>query len=212
MNNNQYPQDTSVNPSVSSTLGAWQNLQIILGQQVWRYIQSVNTKNKNNRRGVSISDINGLLSFLENTINNTFSVSLGQKITISKLKTQQNTVQEAKDNKQVIRLTENQLHQIVKDSVKRVLDESNFKDSSKMKYGDGFIQVNVDRNEGIASWIYMGNDGEPYSNGSMDIEEYVDNTWLPYEETHRPSRWIPKRIEGPVLKLFTKTGMRDKEY
>ena len=116
------------------------------------------------------------------------------------------------NKKQVIRINENQLRQIVKDSVKRVLDESNFKDLSKMKYGDGFIQVNVDRNEGIASWVYMGNDGEPYSYGSMDIEEYVDNTWLPYEETHRTSRWIPKRIEGPVLKLFTKTGMRDKEY
>ena len=88
MNNNKYPQDTSVSPSVSSILGAWQNLQIILGQQVQRYIQSVNTKNKNNKRGVSISEINGLLSFLENTINNTFSVSLGQEITISKLKTQ----------------------------------------------------------------------------------------------------------------------------
>ena len=31
MNNSQNPQDTSVNPAVFSTLGAWQNLQIILG-------------------------------------------------------------------------------------------------------------------------------------------------------------------------------------
>ena len=214
MNDNQYPQDTSVNPKVSSILGTWQNLQIILGQQVQRYIQSVNTKNQNNRRGVSISDINGLLSFLESTINNTFSVTLNQKISISKLKTQQKTMNESNNgNKQTIRLNESQVNnlvtRIVKESVRRVLCESKFKDSAKMKYGDGFIQVSVDREEGTASWYYMGNDGEPYSYGSMDIEEYVDNTWLPYEETHRPSRWIPKRIEEIVLKLFTKTGMRN---
>ena len=84
------PQDTSVNQSVSSVLGAWQNLQIIFGQQVQRYIQHVNTTNSNKRRGVSISDINGLLAFLEKTINNTLSVSLKQQISISKLKTNTN--------------------------------------------------------------------------------------------------------------------------
>ena len=84
------PQGTSVNQSVSSVLGAWQNLQIIFGQQVQRYIQYVNTTNSNKRRGVSISDINGLLAFLEKTINNTLSVSLKQQILISKLKTNTN--------------------------------------------------------------------------------------------------------------------------
>ncbi len=114
--------------------------------------------------------------------------------------------------KQVIRINESRLRRIITESVKRVLGESKISDSAKMKYGDGFIHVSVDRNEGTASWAYIGNDGEPYSYGSMDIEEYVDNTWLPYEETHRPSRWIPKRIEEPVLKLFTKTGMRDEAF
>lgn len=89
MDNIQYPQDTSVDQSLSSVLGVWQNMQIILGQQIQRYIQSVNTKNKNKGQGVSISDINGLLDFLESTINNTLSVSLNQTISISKLKTQQ---------------------------------------------------------------------------------------------------------------------------
>lgn len=128
MNNNQYPQDTSVNPKVSSILGTWQNLQIILGQQVQRYIQSVNTKNQNNRRGVSISDINGLLSFLESTINNTLSVTLNQKIRISKLKTQQNTMNESKNGKkQTIRLNESQLKQIVSESIKTILNELDWK-------------------------------------------------------------------------------------
>ena len=119
MNDNQYPQDTSVNPKASSVLGTWQNLQIILGQQVQRYIQSVNTKNQNNRRGVSISDINGLLSFLENTINNTLSVTLNQKISISKLKTQQNTMNESNNcKKQTISLKKSQLNNLVKKVVK----------------------------------------------------------------------------------------------
>lgn len=129
MNDNQYPQDTNVNPKVSSILGTWQNLQIILGQQVQRYIQSVNTKNQNNRRGVSISDINGLLSFLESTINNTLSVTLNQKISISKLKTQQNTMNESNNGKkQTIILNESQVNnlvkKVVKESVKMVLKEN----------------------------------------------------------------------------------------
>lgn len=90
MNEKQNIQDTNVNTVVSPILGAWQNLQIILGQQASRYIQAINEQNRNNGRSVSINDINGLLSFLENTINNTLSVTLKQKITITKLKTTQN--------------------------------------------------------------------------------------------------------------------------
>ena len=125
MANIQYPKDTSVNPSISAVLGAWQNLQIILGQQVQRYIQSVNIKNKNNKRGVSISDINGLLTFLENTINNTLSVSLKQSISISKLRTGQNNNKLTENNmKQTFRLNERELHRLISESVKRVLNES----------------------------------------------------------------------------------------
>jgi hypothetical protein len=87
MDNNQNIQDTSENTSVSGTLGVWQNLQIILCQQAKRYMNAINQQNKNKGRSVSVSDINGLLSFLENTINNTLSVALKQQITISKLKT-----------------------------------------------------------------------------------------------------------------------------
>ncbi len=131
LNHVDEPQDTSVNQSVSSVLGAWQNLQIILGQQVQRYIQSVNTKNSNNRRGVSISDINGLLAFLEETINNTLSASLKQQISISKLKTKANnkTINENKtmNKKQTIRLNESQLKRIVSESVKQFLNELDWK-------------------------------------------------------------------------------------
>ncbi len=120
------PQDTSVNQSVSSVLGAWQNLQIIFGQQVQRYIQHVNTTNSNKRRGVSISDINGLLAFLEKTINNTLSVSLKQQISISKLKTNTNkSINEHKTmiKKNTIRLNEAQLKRVVAESVKRIIRE-----------------------------------------------------------------------------------------
>lgn len=122
MDNIQYPQDTSVDQSLSSVLGVWQNMQIILGQQIQRYIQSVNTKNKNKGRGVSISDINGLLDFLESTINNTLSVSLNQTISISKLRTQQNR----KNN-----LNQKSMHKLIKESVKRVLNEYKNKDTER---------------------------------------------------------------------------------
>lgn len=119
MNTVNYPQDTSVNPQASPILGAWQNLQIILGQQILRYIQSVNTKNSDNGCGVSISDISGLLTFLENTINNSFSVFLKQTISISKLKT--NNILESK--KQIVKFNESQPHRIIKESVKNVIKE-----------------------------------------------------------------------------------------
>lgn len=122
----QYTPDTSLDPTASAALGVWQNLQVILGQQVQRYIQAINTKNKNGKRGVSISDINGLLSFLEETINNTLSVSLKQKISISKLRTSQPKLAENEDKmKQRIRINESQLRRIVSESVKRCLNEMN---------------------------------------------------------------------------------------
>lgn len=122
----QYTPDTSLDPTASAALGVWQNLQVILGQQVQRYIQAINTKNKNGKRGVSISDINGLLSFLEETINNTLSVSLKQKISISKLRTSQPKLAENEDKrKQRIRINESQLRRIVSESVKKALREMN---------------------------------------------------------------------------------------
>lgn len=122
----QYTPDTSLDPTASAALGVWQNLQVILGQQVQRYIQAINTKNKNGKRGVSISDINGLLSFLEETINNTLSVSLKQKISISKLRTSQPKLAENEDKmKQRFRINETQLRRIVSESVKRCLNEMN---------------------------------------------------------------------------------------
>lgn len=97
MNATNYLQDTNFNYDSTSVLGAWQNLQIILGQQVKRYIQSVNSKNRDDNKNVSISNINGLLSFLEGTINNSFGVFLNQKISISKLETQKNPTQDSKE-------------------------------------------------------------------------------------------------------------------
>jgi len=133
----QNNQDTSVNASVSSVLGVWQNLQIILGQQASRYIQAINEEIRAKRRKVSISDINGLLSFLENSINNTLSVSLKQQITITKLNTTQrmgkipngknvdnnNKINENRNMKQTIRLTESELKHLIRESVKKILKE-----------------------------------------------------------------------------------------
>lgn len=190
MNDKEYPQDTSVNPKVSSILGTWQNLQIILGQQVQRYIQSVNTKNQNNRRGVSISDINGLLSFLESTINNTLSVTLNQKISISKLKTQQNTMNESNNgNKQTIRLNESQVNnlvtKIVKESVKRIISEEQQRlyhwDISTMN--DEMEALSHVKSSDALFGEYEGFNGfktpnAAFNSGLKELKKYTDGSYI----------------------------------
>ena len=64
-------------------LGCWINMEIILSETVKRYIKSINLSS--NDEDISIDSINDVLEFLESAMNNTFEVCLGQKITISKL-------------------------------------------------------------------------------------------------------------------------------
>ena len=148
-NQNNY-QDTSIDSTRSYETGVWNNLKIIFQQQVPNYIASVEQGGGSR----TIKDLNGLLSFIESSINNSLNTYLKQKITISKLKnlteprikadkpfvqsnintdnipfeiTNHNKNNESMNtNKKLIRLTESDLHRIVKESVKRVLRESDF--------------------------------------------------------------------------------------
>lgn len=60
----------------------WNNLKIIFKQQIILYMNAI----EQNGKDKTITDLNGLFSFMEDTINNTLDTFLKQKITISKLK------------------------------------------------------------------------------------------------------------------------------
>ena len=82
------------------------------------------------------------------------------------------------------------------------------------KHKDGVLVVDVDIEECTVDWAFLSGrnkDAEVFSSGQMDIEVYLDNTWLPYEETHRPTRFIPKSLIEPVYKLFKKCGTREND-
>ena len=143
---NNTPKDTSIDPTRSYETGVWNNLKIIFQQQIPQYMTSV----EQNGGSRTINDLNGFLQFLENTINNSLSAFIKQRISISKLKqisqprirgqrnispTNQNEVPftvtnnvqgESKSYKSKIRLTESQLHRLIKESVKRVLNEGGY--------------------------------------------------------------------------------------
>lgn len=80
-NQNNY-QDTSIDPTRLYETGVWNNLKIIFQQQVPNYIASVEQGGGSR----TIKDLNGLLSFIESSINNSLNTYLKQKITITKLK------------------------------------------------------------------------------------------------------------------------------
>ena len=73
--------DTSIDPTKSYENGAWNNLKLIFQQQVPQYFISVEQGGGSR----TIKDINGLLSFLESTINNSLNTFIKQSISISKL-------------------------------------------------------------------------------------------------------------------------------
>ena len=88
----------------------------------------------------------------------------------------------------------------------------NNKFKATAKHLDGVLAVEVDIEECVVNWYFLSGrnkDADVFSSGQMDIEVYVDNTWLPYEETHRPTMFIPKGLIEPVYKLFKKCGMRE---
>jgi len=84
------------------------------------------------------------------------------------------------------------------------------KSTASKKYKDGRIVVEVDRDGCSVRWFFVVG-REPQNYGGMDIELYVDDTWLPYEETYGPARWMPKAMEPIIYELFRKCGMRNEE-
>ena len=66
------------------TLGTavWNNLKFIFKQQIIQYMNEI----EQNGKDKTITDLNRVLSFMEDTINNALDTFLKQKITISKLK------------------------------------------------------------------------------------------------------------------------------
>ena len=80
--NNQQEQNIGIDATLSYESGAWNDFKMLFQQQVPRYIASVEQKGGSR----TIGDINGLLSFLETSINNILGVFLKQQISISKLK------------------------------------------------------------------------------------------------------------------------------
>lgn len=80
---------------------------------------------------------------------------------------------------------------------------------------DKMLCVQVDRICCTVSWFVTTKGKfwarEELNSGEMDIELYMDNTWLPYEETHRPCSFIPDNLRDKIYKLFHKIGMRKED-
>ena len=71
----------SIDPTKSYENGASNNSKVIFQQQVPQYFISLEQGGGSR----TIKDINGLLSFLESTINNSLNTFIKQSISISKL-------------------------------------------------------------------------------------------------------------------------------
>lgn len=82
------------------------------------------------------------------------------------------------------------------------------KKTSKTHINQDTITVEVDYEEGTMKWWLTDKDKEVQNYGEMDIEVYCDNSWLPYEETHRPARWMPRSLEPKIFGLLYRLGLK----
>ena len=82
------------------------------------------------------------------------------------------------------------------------------KKTSKTHVNSDTITVEVDYEEGTMQWWLTDKDNEVQNNGQMNIEVYCDNSWLPYEETHRPARWMPRSLEPKIFSLCYGLGLK----
>lgn len=87
---------------------------------------------------------------------------------------------------------------------------------AKAPYKDGkTLCVQVDKTHCTVSWFLTttgkSRKREILNSGEMYIELYMDSTWLPYEETHRPCSFIPDNLHDRIYQLFHKIGMRKEE-
>lgn len=82
------------------------------------------------------------------------------------------------------------------------------KKTSKTHINSDTITVEVDYEEGTMQWWLTDKDNEVQNNGQMDIDVYCDNSWLPYEETHRPARWMPRSLEPKIFSLCYGLGLK----
>ena len=188
MDNNQNTEDigTSIDSTSSYETGVWNNLKLIFQQQVPLYFASV----EQNGGSRSIKDINGLFSYLENTINNSLKTFIKQRISISRLKpikgerikadkqfkptnqnpndvpfeitNLQNNNESKNMNMKLIRLTESDLHRIVKESVEQILKESNYENyfdwAKRSNASDDEIEAAGERHDSRIPSIYEPDD------------------------------------------------------
>lgn len=84
---------------------------------------------------------------------------------------------------------------------------SNNKKITTKKYLTGKLVVELDYDECHVSWALLEHN-EPQAFGEFDIELYLDNTWLIYEETMGPTR-IPRKLREPLYQMFHKIGLRN---
>lgn len=82
------------------------------------------------------------------------------------------------------------------------------KANATTRVNDDILRVELDLEEGIMRWWLTDKDNEVQNNGEMDIEVYNDNSWLPYEETHRPARWMPRSLEPKIFSLCYRLGLK----
>ena len=80
-------------------------------------------------------------------------------------------------------------------------------DITTKKYKEGKLVVELNRETCHVDWAYLIQN-EPVNSGFFDIELYLDNTWLIYEETIGPTR-IPSKLREPLYQMFHKIGLRN---
>ena len=80
-NSQSIEQNIGFDSTQSYENGAWDNIKLSFQQQIPRYFSLIESQGGSR----TIKDINGLLSFIENTMNNILNIYIKQNITISKL-------------------------------------------------------------------------------------------------------------------------------
>lgn len=114
------------------------------------------------------------------------------------------------NKKQTIRLNENQLKRIVSESVKKVLNETNYPTKTRLKVRDDATLIAIlDREDGRVDFSLIDSEGFPYIGMEWwaGVELYNDGTWMPFDGVFKGNSKIPGWLRPYILKALKKIGM-----
>lgn len=121
--------DTSINPKMPDCQGTYMNIATVL-QNVASEMKKEMQNAKSINGTITMVEIQQVFVTLENMINNSLSQVTNQRIVIELGKNYEHINEDSIRDKKTtnkIRLSESQLHNVIKESVKQVLSELNWK-------------------------------------------------------------------------------------